>query len=260
MIKLATKAFICTSLLFSAHADKGALRHEQEPAFDARELAAALSTSTAKSANATTPAAKSLKCVDYKPQYGSGPNDRECTDTSQGHTYVYRATMGFDKGTDNKICVHYDGKPCRGSSFCSNGNLAIDCRNLFTRGTACAAVGCDGKCISYPATGPTLPFSYSNNKCGRMGWSCVGVGYYGLASCYYVHYLAGGTAVSVSTNEPGDDIGQPSSYGYYGECYAKVKGSSCTSCKIKCLQTGGNYAQFDCTNLAAGAKEQCPAV
>jgi hypothetical protein len=251
MIKLVTKALVATSLLFAAHADKGSLRQENEEwTLDAREVVAELSPKK-------TTAAKALKCVDIKPTYGSGPHYRECTETSQGHTYVYRATLGLDKGTDNKICLHVDGKPCRGSSFCSNGKLAIDCRNLAKRGTSCAAVGCDGKCISYPSTGPTLSFSYTNNKCGRMGWSGVGVGY-DLASCYYVHYLAGGTAVSVSTNEPEDDIGQPNSYGYYGECWARVKGSLCKSCKIKCLQTGGNYAQFDCTNLVAGAKEQCP--
>lgn len=250
MIKLVAKVFITASLLFNARADKGALR-KQEWTLDARTLATQLSTTT-------TPAqAKSLSCVEIKPQYGSGPHYRECNSTVEGHKYVYRVSLGFD--SDKNICAHVDGKPCRGSYFCSNGKLALDCRNLAKRGSTCAAVGCDGKCIPYPSTGPSLLFGYTNNKCGRMGWSCIGVPYTSLASCYYVHYLGNGAAVSVSTNEPKDDIGQPGSFGYYGECYARVKGSLCSSCKVKCLQTGGNYAQYDCTNLVPGAKEQCPA-
>lgn len=251
MIKLATKAFVCANLLFAAYADKGALRQQQEWTLDARELASEISTTTTTAAST---------CVEYKPEYGSGPHYRECTNTVQGHRYVLRETLGLDMGTDNKICVHFDGKPCRGSTVCSNGRVALDCRNLFKRGSACAAVGCDGKCMKYPAKGPILRFSYAKNKCGRMGWSCTEIwGYPTLASCYYVHYLANGKAVSVSTNEPTSMVGQPGSYGYYGECWARVKGSLCTSCEIECLQTGGNYAQYDCTNLVAGAKEQCPA-
>jgi hypothetical protein len=246
----------------AVHADEGGLRSE-ERALDLAELVQKLDLGQQSSASvversSSTKAAAT--CKDYTSIFD--PKYRECTAKSNtGDTVVARRSLGFNP---NDLCVHARGVPCRGSYLCPKGStaaFALDCRNVYKPGTKCAASDCSGKCISYPATSKQLTFSYNNNKCGKMGWHCVGIpDYPSLASCDWDSYLPNGKVVRVGTNEPSASIGQPDSLGYYGECFPTVNGKPCKSCTIGCTLPGGNYAQFDCTNLFSSyANPKCPA-
>jgi hypothetical protein len=251
-------AFAMMSRPPAVHADEGGLR-SGERALDLAELVQELdlAQSSASVERSSTKAVTST-CKDYTSIFA--PHYRECTiKSTQGDTVVARRSLGF---TPTDLCVHARGVPCRGSYLCPKGSaaaFALDCRNVYKPGTKCAGSDCSGKCISYPATSKQFTFSYDKNQCGKLGWNCVGT-FGSLASCYWDSYLPNGKVVRVETNEYGDYIGKPDSLGYVGECFAKVNGQRCKSCKIGCTLPGGNYAQFACTNLLSSyANPKCPA-
>jgi hypothetical protein len=82
---------------------------------------------------------------------------------------------------------------------------------------------------------------------------------YDLVSCAWLSILTDGTVVTVHTDEgPSGSFGDPDALGYFGECYARVDNGeeefyemeACVSCDIIGFGLGGNYAQFDCSNLS----------
>jgi hypothetical protein len=234
----------------AVYADEGGLRFEEDRTLDLMGVARKLDRAQL-AAPASNPPCKSYTAM-FAPQY------KECS--IDNSTLVLRQSLGFTK---SDLCVHFKGLPCRASYVCPAGSVNkfyMDCRNLVKPGTKCAGVDCNDNCLPYPATRSKYKFSYAKNTCGRMGWNCIGT-YYDIAGCYWNSYLPGGQVVRVNTDEPYNQIGQPNSLGYFGMCFPTVNGKKCKSCKIDCMFTGGNYAQFDCSNLITSthAKLQCPA-
>lgn len=149
----------------------------------------------------------------------------------------------------SNFCLLVDGQPCRSTYLCENNETIVytDCRNVYPENPDATSTDCDGNLLDPSMV--MLDFD-GVNGCSRVGWNCVGT-FYDLASCYWYDILSDGTYVWISTNEPADQIGDPESLGYYGECFARVNSTQCSSCYISCIEENNNYATFDCSNLSS---------
>jgi hypothetical protein len=205
-------------------------------------------------------------CVDHT---GSGdalePNYRECTRTlSDGSELNFLLSINYHE--TRHFCALLDGKPCRGSSYCENGNAALDCRNLLSPVAPCAAVDCDGNCVP-SLTDAALEFDYSDNECARLGYYCVDVSYDTDSCCTWLRIIPDETVVRVVTDEgPSDSYGNPEGAGYSGDCYARADNGEdeahemeiCDGCEITGIGLGGNYAHFDsATRPVREARSSC---